>query len=172
MSQDLVRAGSAEELRAAGRRVVSVGRTPVLVLWDGAAFRAIDNRCPHMGFPLSKGDLADGLLDCHWHHARFDVTCGATLDPWADDAACWTVVERDGAVFVDPRREPRDPRTHGLARLARGLPDNLALVIAKAVGVRTREVSVVAGLTSRLKLVEVHGLDEEVVTARLGLSVG
>src|SRR6185295_14738525 len=133
MSNDFVRAGTVEELRAAGRRVVSVGRSPVLVLWHEGAFHALDNRCPHMGFPLSKGDVKNGVLDCHWHHARFDVTCGATLDPWADDVDRYEVVVRDGVVFVDPRRPPRDPRAHGLARLARGLDDDLRLVVAKSV---------------------------------------
>lgn len=133
MPQELVRAGSVDGLRGAGRRVVTVGGRPVLVLWDGSAFRALDNRCPHMGFPLSKGDLADGLLDGHWHHARFDVSCGATLDPWADDAQGYEVVVRDGDVLVDPQVPRRDPREHGLARLARGLADDLRLVVAKAV---------------------------------------
>jgi nitrite reductase/ring-hydroxylating ferredoxin subunit len=152
MSETLVSVGSAEELRSALRRVVTVGRTPVLVLWDGTAFRAIDNRCPHMGFPLAKGTLANGLLDCHWHHARFDVTCGATLDPWADDSDGYEVIVRDGEVFVNSRRPTRDPRTHGLARLGRGLADDLRLVIAKAVieldegGVAPREAIRAAAL--------------------------
>jgi len=133
MGERLVRAGGVEELRAAGRRVVSVGGAPVLVLWHEGAFHAMDNRCPHMGFPLSQGDVHDGLLDCHWHHARFDVTCGATLDPWADDVAAYRVVERDGELFVDPDRPQRDPREHGLVRLGRGLEDNLSLVTTKAV---------------------------------------
>ena len=93
---DLVRAGTVDELKEAGMTVVPVGRTPVLVLWDGEAFRALDNRCPHMGFPLHTGDVRDGLLACHWHHARFDVTCGQTLDPWADDVDCYAVEVRDG----------------------------------------------------------------------------
>src|SRR5438552_12131937 len=119
MSNEFVRAGTVDELVRHGRRVITVGRTPVLVLWHEDAFHALDNRCPHMGFPLSKGDAAAGLLDCHWHHARFDVSCGATLDPWADDVACYAVVVNDGVVFVDPRLPPRDPRAHGLSRLAR-----------------------------------------------------
>ena len=37
-----------------------------------------------------------------------------------------------GAVFVDPRRPPCDPRAHGLARLGRGLDENIRLVVAKS----------------------------------------
>ena len=46
---------------------------------------ALDNRCPHMGFPLSQGTLKDGILTCHWHHARFDLHNGGTFDQWAGD---------------------------------------------------------------------------------------
>lgn len=34
---------------------------------------AVDNRCPHMGFPLDRGTCGDGILTCHWHHASFDL---------------------------------------------------------------------------------------------------
>ena len=130
---ELVRAGTVAEIEAAGRKVVSVGGAPVLVLAHEGAFRALDNRCPHMGFPLHQGDVKDGLLDCHWHHARFDVTCGATLDPWADDVDCYSVVVEDGVVFVDPERPTTDARARGKDRILRGLEHNLRLVVAKGV---------------------------------------
>lgn len=133
MADSLVMVGDADELRAAGMKVVQAGGVPVLVMWHDGRFHAIDNRCPHMGFPLHQGDIHDGLLDCHWHHARFDITCGATLDPWADDVACYSVVERNGQVLVDPRLPACDARSHGLERLQQGLDDSLGLVIAKAV---------------------------------------
>ncbi len=124
-----VLAGSVDEIRAEGRKVVTVGAVPVLVLWHEGSFCAIDNRCPHMGFPLHQGDAHDGILDCHWHHARFDISCGATLDPWADDVDCYRTVVTDGQVFVDPNRPPRDPRVHGLAGLDRGLEHNDVLLL-------------------------------------------
>jgi nitrite reductase/ring-hydroxylating ferredoxin subunit len=37
----------------------------------------------HMGFPLERGSVADGILTCHWHHARFDLASGCTFDLWA-----------------------------------------------------------------------------------------
>ena len=36
----------------------------------------------HMGFPLNRGSLEDGILTCHWHHARFELTSGCTFDLW------------------------------------------------------------------------------------------
>jgi len=38
-----------------------------------------------MGFPLDRGSVEDGILTCHWHHARFDFASGCTFDLWADD---------------------------------------------------------------------------------------
>ena len=126
-----VLAGAVEDWADDPCRVVSVGDAPVLVLRQGEKFFAVDNRCPHMGFPLHRGDVHDGLLDCHWHHARFDITCGGTLDPWADDIDRYRVVVEGGNVYVDPERPPRDPRGHGLDRIGRGLEHNLRLVTAK-----------------------------------------
>ena len=45
---------------------------------------ALDNRCPHMGFPLDRGSVEEGILTCHWHHARFELASGCTFDLWAD----------------------------------------------------------------------------------------
>ena len=67
----MVVAGTVDEIKAAGHKVVPVGNATVLVMFHGGEFHAVDNRCPHMGFPLHRGDIHDGLLDCHWHHARF-----------------------------------------------------------------------------------------------------
>src|SRR4051812_19238731 len=60
------------------------GQTVAVYLHQGKVY-AVDNRCPHMGFPLHKGPVKDGILPCHWHHARFDLSCGGTFDIWADD---------------------------------------------------------------------------------------
>jgi nitrite reductase/ring-hydroxylating ferredoxin subunit len=76
-----VTAGSLSELQQAGRLQTKVGTVPVVVFWhDGQAW-ALDDRCPHMGFPLHRGTIEDGLVTCHGHHARFDVASGCTLDP-------------------------------------------------------------------------------------------
>jgi nitrite reductase/ring-hydroxylating ferredoxin subunit len=127
-----IRAGSLSELREAGRLRTKVGSVPVVVFWhDGRAW-AIDDRCPHMGFPLHRGTVEDGLVTCHWHHARFDLASGGTLDPFADDARSFDVTIEDGDVVVASR--PDDDRVEHLrARLQDGLEDGLTLVIAKSV---------------------------------------
>jgi nitrite reductase/ring-hydroxylating ferredoxin subunit len=129
--EHLVRAASLSELRAVGRLVVHVGRQTLCLFADGEDVHAVDNRCPHMGFPLHRGSIADGILTCHWHHARFDLCTGGTFDQWADDLRRFPVEVRDDDVLVD-LRPPVDPVTHQRHRLRDGLERDIPLVAAKA----------------------------------------
>ena len=99
-TEEFVLAGSLAELRAKGRLVVHGGHRPILVVYDRGRVFALDNRCPHMGFPLDHGSVDDGILTCHWHHARFDLESGRTFDLWADDASICPVEVRNGEVWV------------------------------------------------------------------------
>jgi nitrite reductase/ring-hydroxylating ferredoxin subunit len=127
-----VRAGSLSELGKTGQLRTKVGTVPVVVFWhDGRAW-AIDDRCPHMGFPLHRGTVEDGLVTCHWHHARFDLASGCTLDLFADDARAFDVTIEDGDVLVASRPDG-DRVGHLRARLQDGLADGLTLVTAKSV---------------------------------------
>jgi nitrite reductase/ring-hydroxylating ferredoxin subunit len=127
----LVRAASLSELREAGKLVVALGGHSICLLADGDAVHAVDNRCPHMGFPLHRGTVADGILTCHWHHARFDLCSGGTFDQWADDLLRFPVELRGDEVYVDVT--PREDRVaHQRRRLQVGLERDLPLVLAKA----------------------------------------
>jgi nitrite reductase/ring-hydroxylating ferredoxin subunit len=137
--------GTLEELRRTGCLTGKAGSQPICVLWsDGQAF-AVDDRCPHMGFPLHRGSVESGLLTCHWHNARFDVRSGGTLDPWADDVRAYEVDVDNGQVTVVVDAEP-DRTAHQFQRLQDGMEQGITLVIAKAVlklldaGVAPREI--------------------------------
>jgi nitrite reductase/ring-hydroxylating ferredoxin subunit len=132
-TKEFVLAGSLEELKAKGRFVVHGGHRPILVIYDRGRVFALDNRCPHMGFPLERGSVEDGILTCHWHHARFDLESGCTFDLWADDVPIFPVELRDGEVWVKTTVDDVDPAAHWRRRLADGLAHDLGLVIAKAV---------------------------------------
>jgi nitrite reductase/ring-hydroxylating ferredoxin subunit len=129
---NFVRAGRLADVRAAGCLTAHVGGHTVALFMDRGQVHAVDNRCPHMGFPLCRGTVQDGILTCHWHHARFDLAGGGTFDLWADDVRSFPVEERDGDVWVDvaPRA---DTRQHQLQRLGDGLERDIPLVIGKAV---------------------------------------
>jgi nitrite reductase/ring-hydroxylating ferredoxin subunit len=127
-----VRAAGLADVRAAGAMSVQVDGHTLALFAYGERVYAVDNRCPHMGFPLTEGSVHDGILTCHWHHARFDLAGGGTFDPWADDVRAFPVELRDEAVWVDVAPQ-RDLRAHQRARLRDGLERNLSLVVAKAV---------------------------------------
>jgi nitrite reductase/ring-hydroxylating ferredoxin subunit len=140
-NQEFVLAGSLEELKAKGRLVVHGRHRPILVIYDRGRVFALDNRCPHMGFPLERGSVEDGILTCHWHHARFDLESGCTFDLWADDVPICPVEVRNGDAWVKTTFDHADPTAHWRSRLADGLAHDLGLVIAKAVhGQLTDEV--------------------------------
>ena len=132
MASAPVHAGSLADLERDGRVLTKVGSLPVVVFWHDGEALAIEDRCPHMGFPLHQGTVEAGLVTCHWHHARFDLVSGCTLDLWADDAKGFDTEVRDGEVYVHARAEG-DAVAHLQRRLREGLEENISLVIAKSV---------------------------------------
>ena len=131
-TQNYVRAATLTELRQRGYLTVQVeGHTIALFEHNGQVY-GVDNRCPHMGFPLDKGSVTDGILTCYWHYARFDLASGGAFDQFADDVRAFPVTVRDDEIWVDvtPRA---DARSHQRDRLRVGLERDLPLVIGKAV---------------------------------------
>jgi len=129
-----VEVASLPDLASEGSQVVSEGGRAIALFHHDGAVYAVDNRCPHMGFPLTRGSIDNGVLTCHWHHARFELEAGDTFDIWADDVQTFPVEVRGDRVYVDPDPDPDiDPRIHWRNRLADGLQENLDLVLAKSV---------------------------------------
>ena len=132
LSGRYVRVAQLADLQGAECVVVHVKEHTLAMFSRGGQIYAVDNRCPHMGFPLNRGTVKEGILTCHWHHARFDLASGGTFDQWADDVPVFPVQIRNGEVWVD--LSPRgDAGTHLRQRLRDGLERNIPLVIAKAV---------------------------------------
>ena len=124
-------AASLAELEENQMMIVHGADRPVLLCRHEGQVFALDNRCPHMGFPLSKGSLDYGLLTCHWHHARFDLRSGCTFDLWADDTPAFEVrIEGDDIWVSKVPVQLADAAFH-FARLRRGLEENIGLVQAK-----------------------------------------
>ena len=132
-AERLLDAGTVEEVRARRCTVVTGSGHAIAVFPLGDRFAAVDNRCPHMGFPLDRGTVSNGILTCHWHHARFDLSSGGTFDPFADDVRAFPVTVSGGRVWVDPRPPTSDPVERWSRRLEDGMEHNIRLVIAKSV---------------------------------------
>lgn len=129
-----VRAARLDDLRSSPCGCLPVqieGHSLAIFLHNDKPY-VVDNRCPHMGFPLHRGTVKDGVLTCHWHHARFDLATGGTFDQWADDVRSYPCVVRGDEIWVDLAAKA-DFVAHQRQRLGDGLDRNIPLVIAKAV---------------------------------------
>lgn len=128
----LVRAAPLADVRKRGYLTVQLQGNTVALFYHDDQVYAVDNRCPHMGFPLDRGSVRDGILTCYWHYARFDVATGGTFDQFADDVRVFPVTILDDDVWVDvtPRA---NMVAHQRERLRIGLERDISLVIGKAV---------------------------------------
>ena len=131
--KDEIRVGTLDELSEQGCIVVTGGGRTIAVFHHNDNVYAVDNRCPHMGFPLNRGTVKDGILTCHWHHAKFDLAGGCTFDLFADDITSFRVDVRRDSVWVDPTPIEEDRNTHWLHKLDEGLEQNIRLVQAKSI---------------------------------------
>jgi len=63
--------GNLKELQINDRKIV-------LTYFEGA-FGALNNKCNHMGAPLSKGKLKKGCVECPWHYWHFNHKTGEAV---------------------------------------------------------------------------------------------
>lgn len=66
----------------------------------GDEVHALDDRCPHQGYPLSQGDVKGGVLTCAWHNWKFELGSGACAFGGEPVRRYPTRVE-DGRVHLD-----------------------------------------------------------------------
>ena len=136
-NHNYVYAANTRDIEAAGGCLsVTVEKHTIAIFLYDSKIYAVDNRCPHMGFPLNKGTIKDGILICHWHHARFDLMNGGTFDQWAGDVTSFPVEIRNGNevwIEVSPTVVDTDSYHHNQTLVQNGLKRNLPLMIAKTV---------------------------------------
>ena len=94
-----------DQIPVGGCHALRVGRCP-LVLFRPSAHEvyAAENRCPHEGYPLSTGRVADGKLTCEWHNWKFRLSDG-TNEGGGEDLRTFPLEVHGQEVRVD-LREP------------------------------------------------------------------
>jgi nitrite reductase/ring-hydroxylating ferredoxin subunit len=99
-----------------GRRAVSVGGRPFVIVRSGEERFACVDRCLHAGLRLSTALQHGTVLECRWHHWKYDLRAG-TVDAEDSPLECFTTypVRVDGGdLVIDPtprtriRRKPYD----------------------------------------------------------------
>lgn len=129
----------AEEVADDKGKPFTVEGTHLAVFRYGGEYHAVDNRCPHMGYPMSEGSIRDGVLICHWHHWEFDLKTGGCFLVSGDDLKRFPIEERDdGHLYVGIGKGEKEAArkrmvSRGLRTLEQGLKDRSTFLIAKAV---------------------------------------
>jgi nitrite reductase/ring-hydroxylating ferredoxin subunit len=81
---------------------VRMGSAELALFRVGERLYAIEDPCPHAGFPLSEGQLDGSVVICGAHGWEFDLATGAsTLDPDTPLIQCFAVRVEGGDVWVD-----------------------------------------------------------------------
>ena len=77
------------------------GRSVALFNVDGRIY-ATDNQCPHMGYPLTRGTVRNGILTCDWHRRSFDLEGGGCFHVECDDLRVFPVDIRGDEIWIEP----------------------------------------------------------------------
>jgi len=81
--------------------VFKEGSKQILLIGVEEKIFAIDNRCPHEGYPLSKGQPnSNCILTCNWHNWKFDLHTGECLIG-GDNVQTYPVSINNGLIYVD-----------------------------------------------------------------------
>jgi nitrite reductase/ring-hydroxylating ferredoxin subunit len=108
--QEKVNAGSLADLKAKGKKIFKHGKKQILLLHREGKVYACNNRCPHEGYPLAEGTLAETCtLTCNWHNWKFDLTSGETL-VGGDVLRQYPVEIKAGEIILDVTDPPAEER--------------------------------------------------------------
>jgi nitrite reductase/ring-hydroxylating ferredoxin subunit len=73
----------------------------VVVIRTRNGVSAFQDRCPHAQWPLSDGEMIDGILECPGHGWQFNVTTGQCLTSPVYQLKPLSVVEYNGSIHIE-----------------------------------------------------------------------
>jgi nitrite reductase/ring-hydroxylating ferredoxin subunit len=96
---------SLDRVPVGGARLYKSDATQVAVFHRPEGVYAIDNRCPHQGYPLLQGAVSGCIVTCQWHNFKFDLRDGACV--LGEEAVrSYPVRVVDGQVEIDLSPSP------------------------------------------------------------------
>jgi toluene monooxygenase system ferredoxin subunit len=96
-----VRVASLEDLWEGEMLACKIDAARVVVLRGEGYVAAYEDRCVHLGIPLSEGLLRSNVLTCRAHLWQYDARTGRGINPRAACLRAFATRVEDGAVFVD-----------------------------------------------------------------------
>jgi toluene monooxygenase system ferredoxin subunit len=79
---------------------VELGNQKIVLLNVGGQIRAFENRCPHLGFQLSEGELDGCTLTCANHRWEFEALTGKGTNPGNCQLTAFDIRVRDGQIEI------------------------------------------------------------------------
>jgi nitrite reductase/ring-hydroxylating ferredoxin subunit len=102
-----VRAAAADDIAEGGSKLFSYLDKRIALFRTPRGIFANDNRCPHQGYALVRGDVKDGVLTCAWHNWKFELGTGVCRYG-GENIRTYPVEIRQGQVFVDIADPPAE----------------------------------------------------------------
>jgi len=119
-----VRAAALDDIHEGGAKSFAyLDKRIALFRTSGGVF-ASDNRCPHQGYALVRGDVQDGVLTCAWHNWKFELGTGRCRHG-GENIRTYPVQIRAGQVFVDITDPPAEVIRPDLFRSLTAAMDDL-----------------------------------------------
>jgi nitrite reductase/ring-hydroxylating ferredoxin subunit len=98
-------------------------------------FYATDNQCPHMGYPLTRGRVRNGVLTCDWHGWSYDMRGGGCFTGGCDDLDTFPVEVRDDGIYIDVRGGGSKRKDAHFLLLKEGLLSEDNWTLSKAIAI-------------------------------------
>jgi toluene monooxygenase system ferredoxin subunit len=95
----------ADELWTGEMRGLVVDGQRVLLLRTAEGVFAYEDRCAHLGLPLSKGTLSGGVITCSAHHYQYEAKSGCGVNPTNIRLRPLPVRVEGDTIAIDPHPE-------------------------------------------------------------------
>lgn len=116
--------GSVSDFAVGDMKMAKVGERRIAVIRTQSGIHALDNACPHQGYGLVTGALADETVVCQWHNWKFDVRTGECTQG-EENVACHRVsIEGDDIVVSVTEPTAEEIREVTWPSLRRGIEAN------------------------------------------------
>lgn len=91
-----------EEIPLQGSRRINLSTMKIAVFrtQDNDVY-AIEDKCPHLGGPLSEGIVHDGCVTCPLHNLVIDLKSGRALEEDGGDVVCFPIQIQGARVLID-----------------------------------------------------------------------
>ncbi len=140
-----------DELPIGEARVISHGRQRIALFRpESEQLYAIDNRCPHEGYPLVRGPVRECVVTCPWHNFKFDLRDGQCV-LGDEQVRVYAIRVRDKKVEIDVREaDAGELKPRHLASLGRATREGKLGQIARELvrllelGISPRELTLQA----------------------------